>query len=89
MPRSEEISVSLVKSKLYDVTIATLRNEAKELQAAFGSIKVGDSVKAIKDQATASKEAAKAGIHVRIPEINDNTSIAHIILFIVYPLKWY
>ena len=60
MARQEQISVSLVKSKLYDTTLQSLRSEAKELQQAFGSIKVGDSVKAIKEQASASKEAAKA-----------------------------
>ena len=60
MARQEQISVSLVKSKLYDTTLQSLRSEAKELQQAFGSIKVGDSVKAIKEQASAAKEAAKA-----------------------------
>ena len=60
MARQEQISVSLVKSKLYDATIQSLRSEATELQQAFGSIKVGDSVKAIKEQASAAKEAAKA-----------------------------
>lgn len=60
MARQEQISVSLVKSKLYDTTLQSLRSEAKELQQAFGSIKVGDSVKAIKEQAKAAEAAAKA-----------------------------
>lgn len=60
MARQEQISVSLVKSKLYDTTLQSLRSEAKELQQAFGSIKVGDSVKAIQEQVKAAEAAAKA-----------------------------
>lgn len=60
MSRNEIIYVSLGKSNSYSSTIQALKNDAKSLQEAFGSIKVGDSVKALKDQATASKEAARA-----------------------------
>lgn len=60
MARQETIEVKLQKAQGYDSTVKSLQDEAKELQQAFGSIKVGDSVKAIKEQASAAKEAAKA-----------------------------
>lgn len=63
MAREETIQVSLVKSSLYNTTIASLRSEAKELQAAFGSIQIGNTAKALKEQATASKAAAQAAIN--------------------------
>lgn len=62
MPREEKISVSIVKSPAYSATVAELKKDAASLQSAFGSIKVGDSTKALKDQASASKEVSRAAI---------------------------
>lgn len=63
MAREETIQVSLVKSSVYNTTIATLRSEAKELQTAFGSIQIGNTAKALKEQAAASKAVAQATIN--------------------------
>ena len=59
MPREETIQIKIDKSAAVK-SISELKKEAAELQKAFGSIKVGDSVKTITDQAKASKAAANA-----------------------------
>lgn len=59
MPREETIQIKIDKSAAVK-SISELKKEAAELQKAFGSIKVGDSVKTITDQAKASKAAASA-----------------------------
>lgn len=60
MARQETIEVKLQKAKEYDSTVKSLQDEADKLKATFESIKVGDSVKAIKEQAKAVEVAAKA-----------------------------
>ena len=60
MSRQETIEVRLQKSTTYASTLKAMQDDAAKLQAAFGAIKVGDSVKALKDQSAAAKEAAKA-----------------------------
>ena len=60
MARIEKIEVTLSKADSYSTSLDELKKDAEKLQKSFGSIKVGDSVKAIKEQASAAKEAAKA-----------------------------
>lgn len=62
MARVEQVSVKLIKGNDYDSIIKAMKDDAKALQTAFGSIKVGDARKALQDQAKASKEAAAAAI---------------------------
>lgn len=59
MPREETIQIKIDKSAAVK-SISELKKEAAELQKAFGSIKVASSVKAITDQAKASKSAENA-----------------------------
>ena len=59
MPREETIQIKIDKS-LTTAPISELKKAADELKQAFGSIKVGDSVKAITDQARAAQAVSKA-----------------------------
>ena len=59
--RTEEIQVKLIK-KDFDATIAAMKKQADELKRTFGSIKVGENVNGLKQQAAAAKEAANATI---------------------------
>ena len=60
MARQETIEVKLAKSDSYKSTYNELTDDAKKLQTAFGSIKIGDTAKAVREQAAASREASKA-----------------------------
>lgn len=59
MPREETIKV-ILDHKEADNALLGLANEAKLLKKEFGSIKIGDTAKAIKEQAAAAREATKA-----------------------------
>lgn len=59
MAREETIKILIDKSKTV-APLQELKNEAKALKDAFGSIKIGDAAKALKEQASAAKEAANA-----------------------------
>lgn len=59
MARQETIQILIDKSRA-NVPLQELKKEADALKKAFGSIKVGDSVKAIREQATAAREVARA-----------------------------
>ena len=60
MARNEVISVSLKKSNEYTTVYSELKKEAESLEKKFGSIKIGNTAKALKEQAKAEQEAAKS-----------------------------
>lgn len=60
MARNEVISVSLKKSNEYTTVYSELKREAEFLEQKFGSIKIGNTAKALKEQAKAEQEAAKS-----------------------------
>lgn len=59
MARQETIKV-ILDHKEADNVLLGLANDAVQLKKAFGSIKIGDTAKAVREQATASREASKA-----------------------------